>query len=154
MVEVAVNQTIQQMANIKPAFPTGGICIADDVDGAAVGQQMIKLRLIREFVNPREVDEQQSPRVLSRSVETVEVHGLVAVVGAHRHKVSLLTHHVDQLELLEEGGDGIKAFANLWSRLDGDAQWGRVVEDETHECVADWPLAPVGHVEIQRRQMR
>jgi hypothetical protein len=32
----------------------------------------------------------------------IEIHSLVAMVGPDAHKVVLLTHHIDQLELLEE----------------------------------------------------
>ena len=76
------------------------------------------------------------------------------MVGAHAHEVPLVAHHVDQLELLEEGGDGREALAHLRPRLDRDAQRRRVVEDETQERVPDEPLAPVRDIEIEAGQMR
>ena len=37
VVEVTVNKTIKEMANVEPADPAGGVRVADDVDCAAVG---------------------------------------------------------------------------------------------------------------------
>jgi hypothetical protein len=45
---------------------------------------------------------------------------LVAEVGAHSNPVALFTDDVDQLELLEQRGNGVEAFADLGLRLDGD----------------------------------
>src|SRR6266478_8766600 len=105
------------MPDIEPADPAGGVRVAHDVDGAAVAQQMIPLRPISEFVDPRQIDQQQQPRIVGRGVEAIEIYGLFAVVGAHAHEVALIPYHVDQLELLEHGGDGGKALANLGPRL-------------------------------------
>lgn len=41
VVEVAVDQTIKKMADVEPAGSSGGIRVADDVDRAAVGEQVI-----------------------------------------------------------------------------------------------------------------
>src|SRR5207237_1626043 len=86
-------------------------------------------------------------------VEAIEIYGLVAIAGAHAHEVALIPYHVDQLELLEHGGDGGKALANLGPRLNRDTQRRGVVKNEAQECVSDQPLAPVGHEEIKRCQM-
>ena len=42
IIEVAVNQAVEEMANVKSAAPSGGVRIAHDVDRAAVGQQVIE----------------------------------------------------------------------------------------------------------------
>src|ERR1700719_1977966 len=84
----------------------------------------------------------------------VEVHRLVAVGGPHAYEVAFVTHHVDQLELLEERGDRRKALSHLRPRLDGDAERRRIVEDETQERVSDRTWHKVGNVEIERCQMR
>jgi hypothetical protein len=67
----------------------------------------------------------------------------------HAHKVTFVTYHVNQLELLEEGSNRIKAFAHLWPRLYGDIQGWGIVEDEAEEGMANQPLAPVGHEKIE-----
>jgi hypothetical protein len=41
------------MSDIEPADPASGVCVAHDVDRAAVAQQMIEFRQISEFVDPR-----------------------------------------------------------------------------------------------------
>ncbi len=52
VIEIAVEQTVEEMANVEPAGPAGGIRVAHDVDRAAVGQQVIELRLIGQLVDP------------------------------------------------------------------------------------------------------
>ena len=76
------------------------------------------------------------------------IHRLFAKVGAHAHKVTFVTDHVNQLKLLEEGGDRIEAFAHFWPRLYRDAQGWGIVEDEAEEGMANQPPAPVGHKKI------
>src|SRR5215472_3929931 len=84
----------------------------------------------------------------------IKVHRLSSVIGAHAHEVAFATHHIDQLELLEEGSDGRKAFANLWPCFDGDTKRRRIVECETKERVPDRPLGKVGNVEVEAFQVR
>src|SRR6516162_923417 len=66
----------------------------------------------------------------------------------------LVTHHIDQLELLEKRSNGVEALAHLRPRLNRDAQRQRVVEDEAQECVPNRPYAPVGDIEIDACEMR
>src|SRR6516225_2314103 len=80
-------------------------------------------------------------------------HRLPAVNGAYTNEVTLLAHHVDQLELLEHGGDRLETTAYLQPRLDRDAQWGGVVEDETHERMRHRSFAPVGNKKVQAGQV-
>src|SRR5262249_443997 len=120
VVELTVDQAVEEMPDIESADPASGVCVAHDVDRAAVAQQMIEFRSIGEFVDPRQIDQQQPPRISGRGIEAIEVYGLFAIVGAHAHEVTLVTHHVDQLELLEHGGDGRKTLAYLGPRLDGN----------------------------------
>src|ERR1700733_824795 len=96
------------MTEVKPTFASGRICVANDVDRAAIGQQVIPLRSIRELVDPRQVNQQQSARVVGGSVQAIEIYSLMAMVGSDAHKVVLLTHHIDQLELLESEAIGLK----------------------------------------------
>ena len=60
----------------NPADPAGGVRVTHDVDRAAVGQQVIELRLIGEFVDPRQVDQKQPARIVGRGIEAIEVHRL------------------------------------------------------------------------------
>ena len=71
VLEVAVDQPVEEMANVEPAPPAGRIRIAHDVDRAAVGQQMIELRLIGELVDARQIDQQQPARVGGRCIEAI-----------------------------------------------------------------------------------
>src|SRR4249919_1579515 len=100
---------------------------------------MIELRPIGEFVDSLQVDREQPASVVRCCVKVIEIHGLLTVVCANPYKVTLLSYHVNQLELLEEGGDGIKALTHLGARLDRDAQRWCVVEDEAQEGVPDQP---------------
>ena len=68
--------------------------------------------------------------------------------------IALVAYHVDQFKLLEEGGDRREALANLGPGLDGNAQRRRIVENEAHESMSDWPFGKVRYVEIERDQMR
>src|SRR6516164_2672540 len=123
VVEVAVDQPVEEMADVERPLPPGSVRVTNDVDRAAVGQQIVKLRLIGEFVDPHQIDKQQPPRIGERGIEVIEVHRLPAVNGAYTNEITLLAYHVDQLELLEHGGDRLKTTAYLRSRLDRDAQW-------------------------------
>src|SRR6476660_4852098 len=154
MIKVAVDQPVEQMANVELAGSTGGICITYDVDRAAVGQQMIELRPIGEFVDALQVDKQQFPHIFDGRVEKIKINRFLAIVRAHADKIPSVSHHVEQLELLEERGDRIKALADLRARLDGDTQRWSVVEGEAHECMGNRAFAPVRHKEIKSRQVR
>ena len=59
IIKVAIEQTVEQMPDVEAADPAGGVGISHDVDGAAVGQQVIELRPIGEFVDPRQVNQEQ-----------------------------------------------------------------------------------------------
>src|SRR5262249_25651611 len=133
VVEVAVDQPVDKMADIEPPVPPGSVRVANDIDRAAVGQQIVELRPIGKFVDPRQIDKQPTTRVGKRAIELIEVYRLPAVNGAYTNEITLLAHHIDQLELLEHGGDRLETTAYLRPRLDRDAQWRGVVEDETHE---------------------
>src|SRR6516164_10656838 len=141
------------MADVEPPPSSGSVRVTNDIDGAAVGQQIVELRPIGEFVDPRQIDKQQSPRVGERGIELIQVHRLPAVNGAYTNEVTLLAHHVDQLELLEHGGDRFETTAYLRSRLDQDAQWGGVVENKTYERMRHRSFAPVGHEKVQAGQV-
>jgi len=44
VVEVTVDEAIEEMAYVEPALPACGIQVANDVDRAAVAQEMIPFR--------------------------------------------------------------------------------------------------------------
>src|SRR5262249_2485467 len=121
---------------------------------AAVAQQMVKLWVISEFVDPIDVHEKNSTRIFGRCQDVVKIHVFLPVIGANTYNVALIAHDVDQLELLEERGDWVEAFADLRPCFDGNAERKSVVEVETQEGVSHWSLLPVGHEEIQRSKMR
>src|SRR6516164_3334797 len=84
----------------------------------------------------------------------VKIYVFLPVIGANTYNVALITYDVDQLELLEERGDWVEAFADLRPCFDGDAERKSVVEVKTQEGVSHRSLFPVGHEEIQRSKMR
>src|SRR6516165_5866501 len=96
------------MADVEPPLSSGGVRVANGIDGAAVGQQIVELRPIGEFVDPRQIDKQQPPRVGERGIELIEVHRLPTVNGAYTNKVTLFAHHVDQLNCLNMEATGSK----------------------------------------------
>ena len=101
-VEVRIDQAVEVMADVDPAAPTGGVRIAYNVNRAAVGQQVVELGLVGEFVDSLQIDQEQSARVVGRHVEMIEVHRLPPMLGADPDDVALLSYQVDQFELLEE----------------------------------------------------
>src|SRR5947209_18727359 len=98
MIEVAVDQSVEKMADVESSGPANRVGITNDVNRAAVAQQVIELRMIGKLVDAREVDQQQLARVRRGSVEAVEVHGLVALIGTYADEDALLTDHLDELE--------------------------------------------------------
>src|ERR1700733_1499346 len=142
------------MTNVKSAAPSRSVRVSHYVDRATVGQQVVEFRVIGELVDPHKVDQKQPARLVGRGIEAIEIHRLPAVVGAHAYEVALVTYYVDQLELFEEGGNRRKTLADLWSRLDGDAQRRRIVENEAQECMPNRPFDEVGHIEVEGDQVR
>ena len=61
-IEIAIAPTVQDVADIQPADPAGEVCIADDIDRAAVAEQMVKLRSIRQLIDALQVDEEEPAR--------------------------------------------------------------------------------------------
>src|SRR5262249_62283194 len=143
----------EDVGYVKPPLPPGSVRVTNDIDRAAVSQQIVKLRPLGELVDPRQIDKQQPPGVGERGIELIEVHRLPTMNGAYTNEVTFLADHVDQLELLEHGGDRLETTAYLRPRLDRDAQWRGVVEDETHASMRHRPFAPVGHEEVQAGQV-
>src|SRR6516165_2895897 len=84
----------------------------------------------------------------------VKIYVFLPVIGAYTYNVAFITYDVDQLELLEERGNWVEAFADLRPCFDGDAERKGVVEIKTQEGVSHGSLFPVGHKEIQRSKMR
>ena len=58
-IEIVIAPAVQDMANVEPANPAGEVCIADNIDGAAVAEQMVKLGVIRKLIDPLEVDQEK-----------------------------------------------------------------------------------------------
>src|SRR5215510_11276898 len=153
MIQVAVDQAVEEMANVEPALPAGGVRVAYDVDRAAVGQQVIELGVIGELVDPCEIYEQEAARIVRRRIEAIKVHRLAAMVGSYAYDVALAADHVDQLELLEHGGNRRKTFADFRPCLNRDAQRWCIVENKAEEGVPDRPFGKIGNIEIDAFQV-
>jgi hypothetical protein len=54
------------MTEIKSPDPASLVCVAHDVDCAAVAQQMVKLCVISELVDPIDVHKKKSARIFRR----------------------------------------------------------------------------------------
>src|SRR6516162_4367228 len=89
MTQVAVDQTVEEMANIESALSAGGVRIAYDVDRAAVGQHIVELGVIGELVDPFQIDKQEAARIVSRRIEAIKIRRLAAMIGSHAHEVAL-----------------------------------------------------------------
>ena len=50
-INIAIDETVEEMTDIKSADPASGVRVAHDVDSATVAQQMVKLRVISELIN-------------------------------------------------------------------------------------------------------
>ena len=59
VVEIAVDEAIEEMTDVEPALAACGIQVANDVDRAAVAQEVIPFRPVGKLVDPFEVDQQQ-----------------------------------------------------------------------------------------------
>jgi len=59
---------------------------------SAVGQQMIEFGVIGEFVDPRQVDQEQPTRIISRGIEAIKIHWLASVIGANAGSAPLYRH--------------------------------------------------------------
>ena len=139
MVEIAIDETIEQVADVEPSSSAGRVRVTYDVDRAAVAQQMIRFRLIGQLVDPRQVNHEQTARIVGRSVQAIEVHRFVSVVRPQSDDIPLLPDHVDQLELLKEGCNGRETLANFRPRLNRDADGRGIIEDEAQEGVRPKP---------------
>src|SRR5262245_10272560 len=54
-INITVNETVEEMTDIKSADSAGSVRVAHDVDRTTVAQQMVKFRVISEFVDPIDV---------------------------------------------------------------------------------------------------
>src|SRR5215472_12788121 len=54
-IDIAIDEAVEEMTDIKSPDPAGGVRVAHDVDRATVAQQMVKLRVIGEFIDPIDV---------------------------------------------------------------------------------------------------
>src|SRR5215831_10111594 len=84
----------------------------------------------------------------------IQINRLFAIIRTHAHEVMLVTDHVNQLELLEEGSERIETLSHFRPRLNGDAQRLGVIEDEAQERVPNWPFAPIRDEKIKAGQVR
>src|SRR5262245_41478394 len=64
VVEVPVDETVEEVANVEAADAAGRVGVAHDVDGAAVAQEVIELRTVGQLVDPLQVHQEQPPRIL------------------------------------------------------------------------------------------
>ena len=82
------------MTDIKSADPASGVCVAHDVDRATVAQQMVKLRLISEFINPIPCPLEKADAHFRAMQDVVKIHLLLSVIGANTYNVALITDSV------------------------------------------------------------
>src|SRR5690348_10021351 len=136
------------MTKVEPTSAAGGVRVTYDVDRTAIAQQVVKFWPIGKLVDPFQINHEQPPHIFGRCVQAIKIYRLFAKIGADAHKVSFVTYDVDQLKLLEERADRIKALAHLWPRLYRDAQGWGIVEYEAEKSVANEPTAPIGHDKI------
>jgi hypothetical protein len=101
-IEAPIGIPIKPETNVKVVELTGDPRITHDVDGATVAEEMVKLRPGRKFVDAVKVDEEELAHIFGQCLNVVKIHVLVAVIRAYPHDVSLISHDVDQAELLEE----------------------------------------------------
>ena len=59
VIEIAIAPAVQNMADIQPADPAGEVCIADDIDRAAVAEKIVKLGMIGQLIDPLQVDQEK-----------------------------------------------------------------------------------------------
>src|SRR5262249_39008940 len=101
-IEIAVAPTVQDMADIEAADPAGKVGIADDIDRAAVAEQMIKLGAGRKLVDPLQIDQEKPANEFGGCPDGVKKDILFSIIGAHPHQIALIADNINQLKLLEE----------------------------------------------------
>jgi hypothetical protein len=94
-VEIAIDEAVQQIANIESARLAGGSRVPDYVDCAAVAQQLVKPRVSRELIDSSKIDPQELAHVLRGCPDAVQLDVLMAVIGAQTYKIALIAHDVD-----------------------------------------------------------
>ena len=63
-VKIAIDEAVEQMLDVKLADPASGVCLAHDVDLAAISQQMVKLCVISEFIDSIQIDQKKATHIL------------------------------------------------------------------------------------------
>src|SRR5262249_2797879 len=130
-IKIAIGEAAQNMADIKSADPAGEVCIAHDIDRAVIAEQMVKLGSIRKFIDSFQVDQEQPARKLGCYPDAVKKNILFTVIGANPHQIALIPDNIDQLELLEERGDGLETFPDFRPGFDGYADGRSVIKAKT-----------------------
>jgi hypothetical protein len=101
-IQASIGIPIKPKTNVKVGELSGDPRITHDVDGATVAEEMVELRPACKFVDPVKVDEKEPARIFGQCFNVVKIDVLVTVIRAYPHDVSLISHDVDQAELLEE----------------------------------------------------
>src|SRR5215467_12960495 len=79
-IDIAIDEAVEEMTDIKSPDSPGPVRVAHDVDRAAVAQQRVKLRVISELVDPIYVHHKESTRIFGRCQDAVKIHVFVPVI--------------------------------------------------------------------------
>ena len=146
----------QQVLDAETPDPPGCVRVTDDVDGAAVAQQVIELCVGMELVDPLRIDQEQPPGEFRRDPRVVEEYFFLPMAGTKSDQVVLLADDVDQLELLEQRSERAQTPPPTSGRvLDGDGERAaRPSNRKLRKVCPDRPLGPVGDEEIHAGHAR
>lgn len=72
VIEIAIAPAVQDVTDIQPAHSPGEICIADDIDRTAVAEQVVKLGMVRELIDPFQIDQEKPARNFGRCPEAIK----------------------------------------------------------------------------------
>jgi hypothetical protein len=92
-IEVAIDEAVENIAEIKGLHFAGDPCIAHDVDGATVGQEIVEFRPGGELVDSMQVEPEEPAGLFGRHPDVVEIDVFVPEIGSHAHKIALIADY-------------------------------------------------------------
>src|SRR5450432_3191834 len=153
LVKQFIEMTVEQHPPVPRRAVAGGALGADG-RRAIVGERVIPINEIVQFVHPTQIVEEQFPALPRRHLQAIEANLLaLTIVGPQPDHVTFIADDVSQLKLAEESSQRRVGLALLHARLYGKTNVIAVRETKADDRVGDVRRTPGDEIQIHRAQL-
>ena len=133
---------------------SGGGHLGKDVGGAVVGDRVVPLRVLAQFVGVVEIFQKEFARPLRSGGGVKQVNIFASsIVGTQPDKIAFIGENVKQFILPEKSANRGIALAHLVPGFDGGGNVVIVAKLEAHDGMRDPGRTPVGHEHIDAAKL-